>query len=49
LAKANQNIHETIAKVKKLKKELQSADSTTEELKNKLYNPNIELKFILLD
>ncbi|CAG8803876.1 671_t:CDS:2, partial [Cetraspora pellucida] len=48
LAKVNQNIQENIAKVKKLKEEIQTTDLTEEELRSKLYVPHIELKITLL-
>ncbi|CAG8588901.1 18299_t:CDS:2 [Racocetra persica] len=49
LAEIDRNIQENIAEVNKLKKEIQKADITDEELRSKLYIPRIELKTISLE
>ncbi|CAG8833236.1 9536_t:CDS:1, partial [Racocetra persica] len=49
LAEIDRNIQENIAEIRKLKVEIQNADLTGEELRNKLYFPYIKLKIIPLD
>ncbi|KAF0508683.1 p-loop containing nucleoside triphosphate hydrolase [Gigaspora margarita] len=49
LAEVNRNIQENLFHIKKLKKDIQRSDITVEELKSKLYIPDIKLELKLLD
>ncbi|CAG8793984.1 18584_t:CDS:1, partial [Racocetra persica] len=49
LAVVTRNIQENLFNIEKLKKEIQSADLTDEELKSKLHIPYIELELISLE